>query len=128
MQLNDILKNEPIFRTPEGYFDTLPQKVARKVRAPKKEAFSLPALLRLTYAVPAMVAIVAVVIAIYSLQPTDNQMEAWVSVEELLLENDFSEAELWDYYAMQADENQDTITMDELLYDISEDDVEQLIR
>jgi hypothetical protein len=127
MQLNDIPKNEPIFRTPEGYFDTLPQKVARKVRKPEKAAFSLSALLRLTYAAPAMVVIIAVVIGIYRLQPVDNQIESLVSVEELLLENDISEAELWDYYVTQADENQDAVTMDELLYDISEDEFEQLI-
>lgn len=128
MQLNDIPKNDPMFRTPEGYFDTLPQKVARRVRKPEKEAFSLPALLRLTYAVPAMVVIIAVVTGIYQLQTVDNQMESLVSVEELLLENDISEDELWDYYVTQADENQDAVTMDELLYDISEDEFEQLIR
>lgn len=128
MQLNDIPKNEPVFRTPEGYFDALPQKVARKVRKPEKEVVSLWTSLRLAIAVPAMAVVIAVVIGIYRLQPTDNQVQSFVSVEELLLENDISEAELLDYYVTEADENRDAFTMDELLYDISEDEVEQLIR
>jgi hypothetical protein len=128
MQLNDIPKNQSIFHTPEGYFDTLPQKVARKIRQSEKKTVSLWIALRLAYAVPAMAVVIAVVVGVYRLQPTDNQVQPIVSVEELLLENDISEAELLDYYVTQATENQDSFTMDELLYDISEDEVEQLIR
>jgi hypothetical protein len=128
MQLNDIPKNQSIFHTPEGYFDTLPQKVARKIRQSEKKTVSLWIALRLAYAVPAMAVVIAVVVGVYRLQPTDNQVQPIVSVEELLLENDISEAELLDYYVTQATENQDAFTMDELLYDISEDEVEQLIR
>jgi len=128
MQLRDIPKKETLFHTPEGYFDTLPQKVARKVRKSERETVCPQKSLRLAYAIPAMAVVIALAVGIYRLQTANNQFQSLVSAEELLIENDISEAELLDYYMAQVDENQaDAMAMDELLYDISEEELEQLI-
>ncbi|WP_448517906.1 hypothetical protein [Rhodoflexus sp.] len=127
MKLEDIPKNKQPFSPPEGYFDTLPQRVARRVRKPENSTAVFWQSLRLAYVLPAMLVLLFAGIFWYNTTPQAAQDLAWQSVEEILLENDISEAELLDYYSLQIATDDNELTLDELLYDLTEEDFDEFI-
>lgn len=129
MRISDIPNNEQPFNPPEGYFDTLPQRVARRLRQPKASASTTKVWqpLRLAYVLPVLVVAVAAVLFWWrSVQTAD--LQKFAPVEELLLEYDISEYDLPHRYSMPSAAEDKAVHLDELLYEISEEDFEAFIR
>ncbi|MCS7018351.1 MAG: hypothetical protein RMJ87_04375 [Cytophagales bacterium] len=123
MKLDEIPKNEPIFHVPTNYFDTLPQRVLRRVHNPTSVPQWHPRLLRFAYYLAAICLIVG--IGIYKMQLAENYSQQTLSVEEMLIEYDISETDLIDYKPAQANLQEDELLIhaDEYLLDVSEEDI-----
>ncbi|MCS6967796.1 MAG: hypothetical protein RMJ44_00270 [Cytophagales bacterium] len=123
MKLEDIPKKQPVFDIPEDYFENLPHKVMRRIKQPRRRSLSM----WLAYAACLALLLMGIGIGYDHFDVENDKLGSWQTIEEVLLENDISEAELLElHYMSETIQDPSEIVFEELLYEVSEEEIMEL--